>query len=197
MRKPTGSSTTWTFFLVVSSPSATVYYNEAYLEWLDASTLVCLIRNETTKEYSLSRGTSDGSSWTAPEAASFGETYGVGAPPLLSSFYITNENTKVRTRCIAAWIAKRDGTKNLKRICGTAAAIASSGYAGFDQDTKLTITSGTQTLHYGGICHPFDNLESLGAFALEQNPAIETENSYVISHMPSNDYNVIKTELAL
>lgn len=199
MRKPIGSSTTWSFFLVASSPSATLYLNEAYIEPLDDSTLLCLIRNETSKEYSMSRGTSDGSSWTALEDASFGETYGVGTPPLMSSFYFTNEITKVRTKIIAVWTANRSSNpRNVKVIYGTATAIAASGYAGFDLDTKTTVYSvAFLTLHYGGICHPYEDMQAIGVFAQEPNPATTLENILLTSHMPTTQYDLVRAELAL
>lgn len=191
LRKPVGASTTWTVFTVKAS--STTQINEMSIAALDNSTLLCLARNETTKEWSQSIGTSNGSSWTAFADVTFSETLTVASPPVLTTFDING------VKVVAAWITiKEAATKAIKVIYGTAADLIASGVSGWDLTTKFTVVTGaTQYIHYGRVLHYGNKFNAIGAYALEPNPFTATENSLITFHCPASQYYLTRIALGL
>lgn len=191
LRKPVGASTTWTVF-TVKAPDGT-QISEMSIAALDASTLLVLARNETTKEWSQTIGTSNGSSWTAFADVTFSETLTVASPPLLTTFM---ENG---TKVVAAWISiKEAATKAVKVVYATAPDLIASGVSGWDTTTKFTVVTGaTQYVHYGRVLHYGNKFNAIGAYALEPNPFTATENSLITFHCPATQYFNTKTALGL
>jgi hypothetical protein len=192
MRKPLGAGTTWTFFLVDSAASATTYLNEQSIVALDDSTILMLVRNETTEEYSQYTGTSNGSSWTARADVSFGETFSFGSPPLLSGFNVRVKG--VVTRVIAFWIQDRSNGI-LKVVYATAAELIASGTVAWDLDTKFTVIDDTQAIMYGNVCHMDNTFNAIASFA--RDPGTLTENTFVTFHCPATNYYNTIDELGL
>lgn len=196
LRKPVGSSTTWTVFTVRAVGST--YINEMSIERVDNSTLIIIARDEATKEWNQYLGTSNGSSWSDQGAVTFGETRTtVASPPFLTSFNIVVDG--ISTRVLACWfLDKESATKTVEYICALPANILSSGVSGWNTSTKSTAySSSTNILHYLKVAFPYGNINGVGAGALEPNPFTGTENSLVTFDAAASNYYPIRTALGL
>lgn len=193
LRKPTGSSITWTAFTVRAVGSD--YRNEMAIAALDANTLMIISRDEATAEWRQYTGTSDGTSWTDNGALTVGETLTIAAPPMLSSFYVSTANNK-NIKVIGLWTLNKT-TAEVKVTYGVASALAASNVSGWDTDTKRVIVDDTQMVHYGRVCHYNNTINAIGAFAREPSPFTGTENTLITFQCPATQYYDMRTELGL
>lgn len=190
LRKPVGSSTTWTALTVMAPSSAPI--NESSVQPLDNTTLLILSRNNTTGEWNQFIATSNGTSVTDQGAITFGETRTSGSPPLLNKIQINGVDVME-----AVILNKESGTKNAKVVYGTCANILANGLTGWDLDTKTTFYSSTFILHYLRLLHKTGDMNSIGAGALEPNPPTLIANSLVTFHGPAFRYFYIRTQLGI
>jgi len=191
LRKPIGSSTTWTAFTVRAASSA--QYSEMSIEALDSSTLIVVIRDGTTAEWRQFTGTSDGTSWVDNGALTVGESLTVASPPLLTSFYISAASQK-NVRVIALWTLNKT-TNEVKVTYGLASSLAASNVSGWDTDTKFVVVDDTQIVHYGKVCHYNQNMNAIGAFAREPSPFTGLENTLITFQCPAQQYYDTKVQL--
>lgn len=188
LRKPVGTSTTWTA-LTLKAPGTTAI-NESSIQPLDNNTLLVVSRDETTKEWNQWTVTNNGTTVVNNGALALGETLTSAGPPLLTKFDING------SRVIAFWML--DKTNAIIKVCyGTAANLITNNVTGWDTDTKLTVIDQTQILHYGRVLHYHNTLNAIGSFALEPNPPTLTENSLVTMHLPAQHYSTLRTELGI
>lgn len=184
LRKPTGSSVTWTALNVYGPASAPI--NESSVQPLDASTLLIVSRNNTTSEWNKFRATSNGTSVVNDGALTVGEALTVASPPLLTKFDVNG------TRVIALWT-----TDKTNAILKVTYGKPSEGDITFDTDTKTTVIDQTQILHYGRVLHRENTINAIAMYALEPNPPTLTENNIITFNCPAYQYYVTKTELAI
>lgn len=190
LRKPVGSSTTWTA-LTIKAPGAAPI-NESSVQPLSNTTLLVLSRHNTSAEWNQYIATSNGTSVTDQGAITFGETRTSGSPPLLIKIQIHGVDV-----IGAVLLNKEAGTKNVQVVYGTCANLLASGLTGWDLDTKHIVYSGTFILHYGRVAPLNNGYNGLAAFALEPNPFTGLVNTLVTFHWPSFKYYLVKTQLGI
>jgi hypothetical protein len=190
LRKPVGSSTTWSVFTLRAKSAD--YINETSLVALDDNTICAASRWDGSKEWVQSLGTNNGSTWSAQVVCAFGESLTVALPPQLHSFEING--TKV-IECVLGIKESVPTFRGIKVVYGKASDILASGVAGWNLSTKTTITTDTQYLHYGKFLHQRNSMNAIGAFA--RDPATLTENTLVTFDVPTSHYLTVKSALGL
>lgn len=176
--------------ITIYPPTAGAYISEPTIIALDLSTLLCLCRNETTKEYTQFISTDNGVNWTNQGDCSFGETFSTAGPCRLTGF------TLVTTPVIACWYADRS-VPSLKVIYAKASDLISSGVSGWNTGTKTTVINSGRRPHYGDFMHPNGNFDALMLSAYEKNPLDLSNNDLITAVLPSTHYSTVKTALGL
>lgn len=164
------------------------YTNEGSLLALNSTNLICQVRNESTKEWTMFSSSDNGDTWTNNGDINFGETLTSAGPCSLNKFTLNGTSVAV-----CYYIDRVN--RVMKAVYAKTSDLVANPVTAWDVDTKTIIVP--DYVLYGHVVHYDGDINAIGCYPREPNPVTLTENELWSFYLPTNHQSVITSQLGI